>query len=226
MIQNKLIFTYPLPHLPFLNRNLMTEYISISPSEIDEEALSLAAACLTSGGILIYPTDTIYAMGCSLKHPQAIEKMARIKNIRADKAVFSLIFYNFAEIADYTRPVNTAIYKLMKRCMPGPFTFILNANSNIGRLMNTRRKTVGVRIPNNPITLQLAESIGCPIVSTSLHDDDDIIKFPTDPLEIFNHYEDKVDMIIDGGAGHNQESTIIDCTSDEPLLVRQGAGIL
>lgn len=204
----------------------MAEFISILPSEIDEDALALATACLASGGVLIYPTDTIYAMGCSLKNPQAIERMARIKNIRVDKAVFSLIFHDFGEIASYTRPVNTAIYKLMRRCLPGPFTFILNAGSNISRLMNTRRKTVGVRIPDNAITLRLVESIGCPIVSTSLHDDDDIVKFPTDPLEIFNRYEDKVDMIIDGGYGHSEESTVIDCTSEEPLLVRQGAGIL
>jgi tRNA threonylcarbamoyl adenosine modification protein (Sua5/YciO/YrdC/YwlC family) len=204
----------------------MAEFISIMPSKIDEDALSLAADCLMSGCILIYPTDTIYAMGCSLKHPQAIERMARIKDIRVDKAVFSLIFHDFAEIADYTRPVNTAIYKLMRRCLPGPFTFILNSNSNISRLMNTRRKTVGVRIPDNQIILRLVESIGCPIVSTSLHDEDEIVKFPTDPMEIFNHYDDKVDMVIDGGYGHNEESTVVDCTTEEPLLVRQGAGKL
>lgn len=204
----------------------MAEFISIIPSEIDADALSLASDCLAAGGILIYPTDTIYAMGCSLKQPQAIEKMARIKGVRVDKAVFSLIFHDFSEIANYTRPVNTAIYKLMRRCLPGPFTFILNANSNISRLMNIRRKTVGVRIPDNSIVLKLVESIGCPIVSTSLHDDDDIVKFPTDPLEIFNHYEDKVDMVIDGGYGHNEESTVIDCTSEEPFMVRQGAGLL
>lgn len=210
----------------FERLGIMAQYISILPSEIDEDALLLAKGCLVSGGVLIYPTDTIYAMGCSLKHPQAIERMARIKDIRVDKAVFSLIFHDFAEIADYTRPVNTAIYKLMKRCLPGPFTFILNANANISRLMNTRRKTVGVRIPDNRIILKLVESLGCPIVSTSLHDEDEIVKFPTDPLEIFNHYEDKVDMVIDGGYGHNEESTIIDCTTEEPLLVRQGAGLL
>jgi tRNA threonylcarbamoyl adenosine modification protein (Sua5/YciO/YrdC/YwlC family) len=164
-------------------------------------------------------------MGCSLKHPQAIERMARIKDIRVDKAVFSLLFHDFAEISEYTRPVNTAIYKLMKRCLPGPFTFILNANSSISRLMNTRRKTVGVRIPDNAIILRLVERIGCPIVSTSLHDEDEIVKFPTDPMEIFNHYEDKVDMVIDGGYGHKEESTVIDCTSEEPLLVRQGVGL-
>jgi len=204
----------------------MTQFISISPGKIDDDVLSLAVECLNSGGVLIYPTDTIYAMGCSLKHPQAIERMARIKNIRVDKAVFSLLFHDFAEISEYTRPVNTAIYKLMKRCLPGPFTFILNANSSISRLMNTRRKTVGVRIPDNAIILRLVERIGCPIVSTSLHDEDEIVKFPTDPLEIFNHYEDKVDMVIDGGYDHNEESTVINCTSEEPLLVRQGAGLL
>ncbi len=204
----------------------MAEFISIIPSEIDEDTLALATEVLTSGGVLIYPTDTIYAMGCSLEQPQAIERMARIKDIRVDKAVFSLIFHDFREIANYTRPVNTAIYKLMKRCLPGPFTFILNANSTISRLMNTRRKTVGVRIPDNNIILKLVESIGCPIVSTSLHDEDEIVKFPTDPYDIFNHYDEKVDMVIDGGYGHNEESTVIDCTAEEPLLIRQGAGIL
>ncbi len=204
----------------------MAEYISITASEPEEDILGLAIECFNSGGVVIYPTDTIYAMGCSLNKPQAIEKMARIKGIRADKAVFSLIFHDFASIANYTQPGNTAIYKLMKRCLPGAFTFILNANASISRLMNTRRKTVGVRIPGNPITLKLVEILGCPIVSTSLHDEDEIVKFPTDPMDIFNHYEDKVDMLIDGGFGHNEESTIIDCTSGEPLLVRQGAGIL
>lgn len=204
----------------------MAEFLSIKPTDIDEDALLLAKGCLISGGVLIYPTDTIYAMGCSLKHPQAMERMARIKDIRVDKAVFSLIFHDFAEIADYTRPVNTATYKLMKRCLPGPYTFILNANSTISRLMNTRRRTVGVRIPDNPIIKQLVEITGCPIVSTSLHDEDEIVKFPTDPQEIFNQYEDKVDMVIDGGYGHNLESTVIDCTSEEPILLRQGAGIL
>lgn len=204
----------------------MAEFISIIPTDIDEDAMLLAKGCLISGGVLIYPTDTIYAMGCSLKHPQAMERMARIKDIRVDKAVFSLIFHDFAEIADYTRPVSTATYKLMKRCLPGPYTFILNANSTISRLMNTRRRTVGVRIPDNAIIKQLVEIIGCPIVSTSLHNEDEIVKFPTDPMEIFNQYEDKVDMVIDGGHGHNQESTVIDCTSEEPVLLRQGAGIL
>ncbi len=204
----------------------MAEFISIIPSEIDEDALALAIECLESGGVLIYPTDTIYAMGCSLNHPKAIERMARIKDIRVDKAVFSLIFHDFTEIANYTKPMSTSIYKLMKRCLPGPFTFILNANSNISRLMNTRRKTVGVRIPDNAIILKLVERIGCPIVSTSLHDEDEIVKFPTDPMEIYNHYDDKVDMVIDGGFGHNEESTVVDCTSEEPSLIRQGAGIL
>lgn len=204
----------------------MAEYISIAPDNMDEDALLLAKGCLVSGCIVIYPTDTIYAMGCSIKHPEAIERMARIKDIRTDKAVFSLIFHDFAEIANYTRPVNTATYKLMRHSLPGPFTFILNANATIGRMMNTRRKTVGVRIPGNPITLRLVEMLGCPIVSTSLHDDDEIVKFPTEPLDIFEHYEDKVDMIIDGGAGHNKESTVIDCTSEEPILLRQGIGVL
>jgi tRNA threonylcarbamoyl adenosine modification protein (Sua5/YciO/YrdC/YwlC family) len=204
----------------------MGEFISINPQEVDEDALSFAVDWLEKGGVLIYPTDTIYAMGCSLKQPQAIERMARIKDIRVDKAVFSLIFHDFSEIAHYTRPVNTSIYKLMRRCLPGPFTFILNANSTIGRLMNTRRKTVGVRIPDNAIVLKLVEAIGCPIVSTSLHDEDEIVKFPTDPYEIFNHYDDKVDLVIDGGHGHNEESTVVDCTTEEPLLVRQGAGQL
>jgi tRNA threonylcarbamoyl adenosine modification protein (Sua5/YciO/YrdC/YwlC family) len=204
----------------------MAEFISIDQHDIDEDAFSMATGCFESGGVVIYPTDTIYAMGCSLLQPKGIDKMARIKGIRVDKAVFSLIFHDFASIADYTKPMNTSVYKLMKRCLPGPFTFILHANANITRLMNSRRKTVGVRIPNNLVTLRLVEHLGCPIVSSSLHDEDEIVKFPTDPVEIFNRYENIVDMVIDSGYGHNEESTIIDCTEGEPLILRQGAGLL
>jgi len=152
--------------------------------------------------------------------------MAKIKGIRVDKAVFSLIVHDFTHLTEYTRPMSNTVYKLMRRCLPGPFTFILEANGNITRLMNSRRKTVGIRIPNNPVTLGLAKELGCPIVSTSLHDDDEITKFPTDPDDIFNHYNNNVDIVINGGYGKNEESTLIDCSGDEPVIIRQGLGII
>ena len=204
----------------------MAKLLSIFPDHIEDHKLAAAADSLKEGGIVIYPTDTIYAMGCSIMHPQAIERMAKIKGIRSDKAVFSLIVHDFSHLTDYTRPLSTSVFKLMKRCLPGPFTFILEANSNITRMMNSRRKTVGIRIPDNPVTLGLVEKLGCPLVSTSLHDDDEILKFPTDPDEIFNLYNDKVDVVINGGYGNNEESTIVDCTSDEPVIIRQGKGII
>jgi len=202
----------------------MTKLLSIFPDHIEEHKLQTAADVLKKGGIVIYPTDTIYAMGCSILHPNAIERLAKIKGVRVDKAVFSLIVHDFAHIAEYTRPMSNTVYKLMKRCLPGPFTFILESGSNINRIMNTRRKTVGVRIPANPVTLGLVEKLGCPIVSTSLHDDDEIVKFPTDPDEIFDHYSDKVDAVINGGYGKNEESTVVDCIGPEPVIIRQGLG--
>lgn len=204
----------------------MTKLLSIFPEHIQEAKLAEAAAVLERGGIVIYPTDTIYAMGCSIMQPKALERMAKIKDVRLDKAVFSLIVHDFSHITDYTRPMSTAVYKLMKHCLPGPFTFILEANSSIPKLMNSRRKTLGIRIPNNPVTLGLVEKLGCPIVSTSLHDDDQIIKFPTDPDEIFAHYQDKVDVVINGGYGNTEESTVVDCTEEEPVIIRQGKGII
>jgi len=204
----------------------MSKLLSIFPGHIEEHKIVAAADCLKEGGIVIYPTDTIYAMGCGILHPQAIERMANIKGIRPDKAVFSLIVHDFSHLTEYTRPVSTSVFKLMKRCLPGPFTFILEANSNITRMMNSRRKTIGIRIPDNPVTLGLVEKLGVPLVSTSLHDDDEILKFPTDPDEIFNLYYDKADVIINGGYGNNEESTVVDCTGDEPVIIRQGKGVL
>lgn len=204
----------------------MAKLLSIFPDHIEGHKLQAAADSLKEGGVVIYPTDTIYAMGCSIMHPQAIERMAKIKGIRPDKAVFSLIVHDFSHLTDYTRPLSTSVFKLMKHCLPGPFTFILEANSNITRMMNSRRKTIGIRIPDNPVTLGLVEKLGCPLVSTSLHDDDEILKFPTDPDEIFNLYNDKVDVVINGGYGNNEESTIIDCTAEEPVIIRQGKGII
>ncbi len=205
---------------------MTTLFIPISRDNVDEHELTQIADIMKDGGVVIYPTDTIYAMGCSIMQPHALERMAKIKGIRVDKAVFSLIVHDFSHITDYTRPMSTTVYKLMKRSLPGPFTFILEANSNIPKLMNSRRKTVGIRIPNNPITLCLVEKLGCPIVSTSLHDDDEITKFPTDPDEILAHYQNKVDVVIDGGFGNNEESTVVDCTDQEPVIIRQGLGLL
>jgi tRNA threonylcarbamoyl adenosine modification protein (Sua5/YciO/YrdC/YwlC family) len=204
----------------------MAKLLSIFPHHIEEHKLDAAADSLKQGGIVIYPTDTIYAMGCSILQPHAIERMAKIKGIKVEKAVFSLIVHDFSHLTDYTRPMSTAVYKLMKRCLPGPFTFILEANSNITRMMNSRRKTVGIRIPNNPVTLGLVEKLGCPLVSTSLHDEDEITRFPTDPDDIFNHYNESVDVVINGGYGKNEESTIIDCTGEEPVIIRQGLGVV
>lgn len=204
----------------------MSQLLSIFPHHIEEHKLSHAAETMQLGGVVIYPTDTIYAMGCSILQPKAIERLAKIKGIRVDKAVFSMIVHDFSHITDYTMPMSTSVYKLMRHNLPGPFTFILNANSNLPKLMNSRRKTVGVRIPDNPVTLKLVEKLGCPIVSTSLHDDDEITKFPTDPDEIFEHYKDKVDIVINGGYGNNEESTVVDCTENEPVIIRQGKGII
>jgi tRNA threonylcarbamoyl adenosine modification protein (Sua5/YciO/YrdC/YwlC family) len=204
----------------------MTDFIKVSPLKPEEKKLVEIAECLNTGGVVIYPTDSIYAIGCSILSKEAIERIAKIKGIRQEKATFSMLVGDLNHITDYTRPMSTPVYKLMKKCLPGPFTFILSANSNVSRMMNSRRKTIGVRIPDNAVILGIIRHTGNPMVSTTLHDEDEIVKFPTNPYEIYEKYKGKVDMVVNGGIGKNEETTVIDCTGDEPAVIRQGLGII
>jgi len=177
---------------------------------------------LRKGGVIVYPTDTVYGLGCDITKPRAIERIARIKGIKPEKANFSFIVYDLSHLSDYTKPIDNTVYKLMKRNLPGPFTFILEANSNVPKLMKSKKKTVGIRIPDNPIILEIVKELGNPILTTSVHSDDEVLEYTTDPELIYEDMGNLVDLVIDGGYGNNIPSTIVDCTSGDIEVIRQG----
>jgi tRNA threonylcarbamoyl adenosine modification protein (Sua5/YciO/YrdC/YwlC family) len=181
---------------------------------------------LEAGGVIIYPTDTVYAMGCDINSPKAIEKIARYKGLNPDNPDMSIIFHDMSQLSEYTVIRDNNIFKLLKRNLPGPFTFIVQANNQIPKLFRNRKKTVGIRIPDHPIAIELVRELGRPIMTTSIHDNDEIIEYTTDPELIYEKYRDFADLVVDGGYGHNEASTIVDCTGDEPVIVRQGLGEL
>ena len=189
-----------------------------------EKLIREAAHVLKNGGVVIFPTDTIYAIGCSIFSPRAHERIARIKGQNPKNANFSFLFYDLSHLSEYTRPISNEVYKMMKRTLPGPYTYILEANSNVPKILGIKKKTVGIRIPDNTILLEILKELGNPIMSTSVHDDDEILEYTTDPELIHERYMDLVDLVIDGGHGDNMPSTIIDCTGDEIVVVREGKG--
>lgn len=200
--------------------------LRIHPENPSARQIRTVVECLLDGGVIIYPTDTVYGMGCDIFKSKAIEKVAQIKGIKAEKANFSFICSDLSQLSDYTRPLPNDVFKLMKKNLPGPFTFILNASNSVPKLIQSKKKTVGIRIPDNKIPIEIVNELGNPIMSTSIHDEDEIIEYTTDPELIYEKYKNLVDIVIDGGYGDNEASTIIDCTDDEPLIVREGKGIL
>ena len=200
--------------------------LKIHPENPSLRQILKVVEVLKRGGVIIYPSDTVYALGCDISQPKAVDRLARIKGVKLEKSHFSFICYDLSHLSDYTRQVDTSIYKLMKKHLPGPFTFILNANSNVPKLFKSKKKTVGIRIPDNNIAREIVKELGNPIVSTSIHDMDKIIDYTTDPEIIYDEYKDKVDLIVNGGYGNNMPSTIIDCTGEEVEIIREGLGEL
>lgn len=200
--------------------------LKIYPENPGDRQIRTVVECLNDGGIIIYPTDTVYGMGCDIFKSKAIERIAQIKGIKAEKANFSFICNDLSQLADYTRPIGNDVFKLMKKNLPGPFTFILNASNSVPKYIQSKKKTVGIRIPDNNIPLEIVRELGHPIMSTSIHDDDEILEYTTDPELIYEKYKNLVDIVIDGGYGDNEPSTIIDCTDYEPVIIREGKGIL
>lgn len=178
---------------------------------------------LRQDAVIIIPTDTVYAFACSLSSSKAYDRMARIKGVKPEKADFSLICSDLSHIADYSK-IDNATFKLMKKALPGPFTFILNATSNVPKLFRSNKKTIGIRVPDNNIALTIVQELGEPLVVTSVLDDDEVIEYTTDPELIEEKYTHLVEAVVDGGYGNNEASTIIDCTSGKPSLVREGIG--
>ncbi len=201
--------------------------LEINPNNMDQRSLDQVLQSLRKGGIVIFPTDTVYAMGCDLYNKKALNKLAALKGIRLKKARFSIICSGMSDLSDYVKHIDRPTFKLMNRSLPGPFTFVLTANNEIPRLFGTNRKEIGIRIPDNPILKILTEQLGNPIVTTSLHDDEDeILDYFIDPYEIYEKYDSKVDLIIDGGYGNLLASTVVECVDGNIEILRQGAGIL
>ncbi len=201
--------------------------LEINPDNIDQRSMEMVLQHLRKGGIVIFPTDTVYAMGCDLYNKKALNNLATLKGIKLKKAHFSIICSGLSDLSDYVKHIDRPTFKLLKSHLPGPFTFVLTANNDIPRLFDTNRKEIGIRIPDNAIILGLVEQLGNPIATTSLHDDEDeILEYFIDPYEIYQRYDTKVDMIIDGGYGNLKASTVVKCVDGNVEILRQGAGIL
>ncbi len=191
----------------------------------NEKHIDEVVKCLRNGGVIIYPTDTVYGLGCDLNHKKALERVARIKGIKLKDAHFSFICYDLSHLSEYAKQISTQTYKLLKRIFPGPFTVILKATGKIPKIFSNKKKTVGIRIPDNNITREIVKQLGSPIISTSIHDDDDVIEYSTDPELIYEKYQHQVDLVIDGGYGLNIASTVVDCSDEsEYMILREGKG--
>lgn len=201
----------------------MAKLLKIYESNPDPRLIDEAVTVLRNGGIIIYPTDTVYGLGCDITKTRALEKVARIKNVKLEKTNFSFICYDLSNLSEYVRQIDTSTYKILKRALPGPFTFILKGNNNLPKAFK-KKTTVGIRIPDNNIIRTIVKQLGNPIVSTSIYDEDDVIEYTTDPELIYEKWKDKVDLIIDGGYGGNVASTIVDLSDNEINIVREGKG--
>lgn len=197
--------------------------LEIHPDNPDERKIKMVVECLSKGGIIIYPTDAVYNLGCDLQNHKAVERVAKLKGLKPEKANFSLICYDLSHIAEYAK-VNNATYKLMRKALPGPYTFILGGSSLVPKIFKSKKKTIGIRVPDNNIAREVVRVLDRPITSTSIHDEDEILEYTTDPYLIHEKYGSMVDIVIDGGIGQNVATTIIDCTEGYPELIRQGLG--
>ena len=203
----------------------MAEFIKIYEDKPSEAAIEKVVKVLRNGGLVIYPTDTVYGLGCDITNTKALERIARIKGIKLDKANFSFICHDLSNLSDYVKQIDTATFKLLKRALPGAYTFILPGNTDLPKEFK-KKKTVGIRVPDNAIARCIVKMLGNPIVSTSIHDEDSVLEYSTDPELIFEKWQNLVDLVIDGGYGDNLASTIIDLSNGEPEVIRVGKGSL
>lgn len=189
--------------------------------------VQLIVDCLKNDGLIIYPTDTVYSIGCDITRPKAIEKLCKLKNIKPEKANFSFVCSDLSHLSNFAKPISNSVFRVMKKALPGPYTFILEANGNVPKLLKQNKKTVGIRVPDNIICNTIIKALGNPIITTSLHNmEDDILDYYTDPEVIHNQYQKLVDIVIDGGFGNLYASTVLDCSDDEIIVIREGLGSL
>jgi tRNA threonylcarbamoyl adenosine modification protein (Sua5/YciO/YrdC/YwlC family) len=199
--------------------------LHLNEQNLNTNSIHQIVVCLKNGGIIIYPTDTVYALGCDITNSRSIERICKLKGISQEKANFSFVCNNLSHLAEFTKPIPNHVFRIMKKALPGPYTFILEANNNVPKLLKQNRKTVGIRVPDNAITAEIVRVHGNPLISTSLHDNsDDILEYFSDPEVIHQQYGDLVDIVIDGGFGNIYPSTVIDFSGDEAVVIREGLG--
>ena len=203
----------------------MAEFIRIYEENPNPREIQRVVTILRKGGLVIYPSDTVYGLGCDIRNTKALEKIARIKGIKLEKANWSFICADLSNLSDYVRQIDTATFKILKRSLPGPYTFILPGNNNLPKDFK-KKKTVGIRVPDNSIARALVEELGNPIVSTSIYDEDELLEYTTDPELIYEKWENRVDVVINGGYGGNIASTVVDLSGDEPEVIREGKGTI
>lgn len=203
----------------------MAEFIRIYEENPNPKEIEKTVKILRDGGLVIYPSDTVYALGCDITNKSALERIAIIKGVKLEKANFSFVCEDLSNLSDYVKQIDTSTFKILKRALPGPYTFILPGNNNLPSVFK-KKKEVGIRVPDNNITRAIVRALGNPIVSTSIKDEDEVIEYTTDPELIYEKWDNLVDLVIDGGYGDNVPSTVIDLTGDEPILIREGKGSL
>jgi tRNA threonylcarbamoyl adenosine modification protein (Sua5/YciO/YrdC/YwlC family) len=203
----------------------MAEFIKIYSKNPNPKDIKRVVEVIRKGGVIIYPSDTVYALGCDIKNTRALERVAKLKGVKLEKANFSFVCESLSNLSDYVKQIDSSTFKLLKRALPGPYTFILPGNNNLPTVFK-KKKEVGIRVPDNSIVQAIVHELGNPIISTSIHDEDEVIEYTTDPELIYEKWNKLVDIVIDGGYGDNVPSTVIDLTGDEPVLVREGKGSL
>jgi tRNA threonylcarbamoyl adenosine modification protein (Sua5/YciO/YrdC/YwlC family) len=202
----------------------MAKYIRLNPDKPDSKTIGQIVAALKNGAVIIFPTDTVYGVGCDITHPKAIERVAQIKGSKAKKANLSIVCHNLSNLANFVKPIPNSVFRVLKKSLPGAFTFILPANSNVPKVFNTKKKEVGIRVPDHLIPRAIVEELGNPIVTTSVIDIDELIEYTMDPQMIFERFQDQVDIVIDGGYGNNIPSTIVIVDNEDFTVVREGLG--
>jgi len=200
--------------------------LKIHPDNPGERQLKIVVDCLRQGGVIIYPTDTVYGLGCDIMQIRAVDRIAQIKGIKREKANFSIVCHSLSQLSGFTKPIPNHTFKVMRRALPGPFTFILNANNEVPHVFQSRKKSVGIRIPDHKAPRQIVEQLGNPIMTTSIHHEDGFVDYLTDPELIYEKFHKLVDIVIDSGPCGNLPSTVIDCTNEPMVVVRQGKGII
>ncbi len=203
----------------------MAEFLRIYEENPNPKAIEEVVAVLKRGGLIIYPTDTVYGLGCDITNLKALERVARIKQVKLEKSNFSFVCHDLSHLSDYVKQIDTSTFKILKRALPGPYTFILPGSKSLPNPFK-KKKTVGIRVPSNNIALEIVKRLGNPIISTSIRDEDEVLEYTTDPELILEKWDNLVDLVIDGGYGDNEASTVIDLSEGEPIIVREGKGSL